>query len=516
MSNSNNGYGDLEEQKKQQQPAAPNATPAPAAPTTRAVDGYGQFLETLANNKKIENTPTNAKTYADYLTYLGQDPVGEYNARVRQANLDYAKGLATYGQNAEKMAKSGLVGSGYGEYLTGIAYQGKQSAVGAAQRDAKAAIDKNYASYGDYIEGLKSTNEQNAINGILSGALEGDAAKEYARSQGVTEDRLDFIVSQTATSVSQAKTKKLADATSAVSALVAEGQTVDSAMASLEGVYDKDTLDKVKENLQNASNAQIEASVNSATGVANYNDALVQQKASSAITPEQYNAQVVAGQNKNYEFVQRYLDSSDTSGIAEYAKAVGLDISASTTDQVNAVVDHMASNNVISKAQQQQYYTDSWKNTISETEYTSKQAVNAAEKIHNLFASEKITSYQKTQLLSALSNRARAVFGDVVVTGQGKKTNDGSVTVKYKHGDLGDEAIEFNLNDGTKLDSGSGFIPGRSISVKVGTSSKLITFGTIAGKFTICHDGSYYQEKSGYNLYANTKDNEAFVACMMA
>lgn len=524
MSNTNGSY--LEEEQKKQAQGVPVAQPvAPQAQPTsvQTADGYGKFLETLANNKKIENTPTNAKTYADYLTYTGQDPVGDYQAKVRQANLDYAKAMSTYGQNAEKLAKSGLAGSGYGDYLQGLAYSGKQSTVAGAQKEAKAAINQSFASYGDYIEGLKNTNEQTAMTGIINQMLEGDAAKEYARSQGVTEDRLEYVLSQASASVSAAKAQKaqeaqalLANATAAVTELTSGGQTMDAAIASLAGVYDKDTLDKVKENLQNATNAQFDASIKGATGVANYNDELVQQKASGAITEEQYKAQVVAGQGKNYEFVQKFVDSNDASGLSEYAKANGLDISGGTTDQVNAVVDHMAANGYITKEQQQKYYADSWSNTITDIDYNSKQAVNTIENIGNLLASGKLSKEQYNSLRAKVLGGVVRKYGtaeNIEIWKWSSGSEGYSLTVDYTQGKLGQEDIDITATE--KLD-GTNFKPVTTLA----SSSESVKFeigyvdGVAAVRVTDNRNGPL---KGGvYKCsYYNTEDNAAFIAWLL-
>lgn len=533
MSNSNNGYGDyLEEQKKQQQPAAPNATPpaatpAPAAHTTRAVDGYGQFLETLANNKKIENTPTNAKTYADYLTYLGQDPVGDYNAKVRQANLEYQKGLATYGQNAEKMAKSGLVGSGYGEYLTGIAYQGKQSAVGAAQRDAKAAIDKNYASYGDYIEGLKSTNEQNAINGILSGALEGDAAKEYARSQGVTEDRIDFIVSQTATSVSQAKTKKLADATSAVSALVAEGQTVDSAIASLNGIYDDDTLLKVKANMQGANATQNAAAINAATGVTNYKASLDQQLASGAIDEDQHKAQIAAGSATNLGLVNALRnDSSKTDGLSAYIDTLktedqtGAEVWAEMSDDEKATklsewVDAMHADGTLTTADYQSYYYHDLIDSFDDTVESSKDVVAFMGNLQTRLENGQISQSQYDDLVVKHKKDIDTIVGGAVEFKSSVNwkqmfgTFEYTLRVQYNQGEHGAEGIDLDHDVSEPVATGT-FKCAIDMSGK--TTGDAIAIGVMNGKLAVKHkDGAVY-----YVDYLNSSHNADFVAWVFA
>jgi hypothetical protein len=527
MSNTYGSY--LEEEQKKQAPGAPVAQPvAPQAQPTsvQTADGYSKFLETLANNKKIENTPTNAKTYADYLAYTGRDPVGDYQAKVRQANLDYAKAMSTYGQNAEKLAKSGLSGSGYGEYLTGLAYAGKQSAVAGAQKDAKAALDQSFSSYGDYIEGLKNTNEQAAMTGILNQMLEGDAAKDYARSLGVTEDRLEYVLSQTSASVSAAKAQKaqeaqalLANATAAVTELTANDQTLDAAIESLRGVYDKDTLDKVKENLQNATNAQFDASIKGATGVANYNDELKQQRASGAITEEQYNAKVVAGYNKNNEFVKNAING-DFSGLSAYAQAAGLDISAGTEEQIDAVIDHMQKNNVILAEHRYAYYYESTANSILETEFSSKDAVAEVEEIYKLFKDGKITAEDQTKLLSTLESRVEELFGKVEDIEADYGAHEW--TISYTQGEYGNESISFDPTDMDVVD-GEGFVLGKEFPT-TGTAMGAITsfaLGSIDGvlvlrlgrKTTKGMVYTYFTDVE--DGYVNTSDNAAFVAWAM-
>ena len=527
MSNTYGSYLEEEQKKAAQASAAPavqSETPVvAAAPTSvRTADGYSKFLETLANNKKIENTPTNAKTYADYLTYTGRDPVGDYQAKVRQANLDYAKAMSTYGQNAEKLAKSGLSGSGYGEYLTGLAYAGKQSAVAGAQKDAKAALDQSFSSYGDYIESLKNTNEQAAMTGILNQMLEGDAAKEYARSLGVTEDRLEYVLSQTSASVSAAKAQKaqeaqalLANATAAVTELTANDQTLDAAIESLRGVYDKDTLDKVKENLQNATNAQFDASIKGATGVANYNDELKKQLASGAITTDQYNAQVVAGQNKNYEFVQKFVDSNDASGLSEYAKANGLDISGGTTEEVDAVVDHMAANGYITKEQQQKYYADSWANTIADTDYNSKQAVNTIENMGNQLASGKLSQDKYDEIVAALTSKLLGTGNEVkyqtASNWKGLSAYAYNLCVDYEQGSYGDESIDLEHKVDEPVTTGT-YKEAMKLEGSISGGDPVSSIGVINGKIAV----RYANGKVFYADYLHSEDNAMFIAWVYA
>ncbi len=515
-------------------PAAPAAPAAPLTPTTTAVDGYVKFLETLANNKKIENTPTNAKTYADYLTYIGQDPVGDYQAKVRQANLDYAKGLATYGQTAEKMAKSGLVGSGYGEYLTGIAYQGKQSAIGAAQRDAQAAMKQNFASYGDYIEGLKGTNEQTAISGIVNGLLEGDAAKAYAREQGVTEDRLDFVISQTSGAVSEAKAKKtqeqqaiLANATSAVSAMVAEGQTTDAAIASLNGVYDDATLAKVKENMQGASATQNDAAIQGATGVTNYKAALDQQKASGAITPEKYDAQVKAGSATNLGFVNALRnDSSKTDGLSAYIDTLktedqtGAEVWAEMDDENKGKklaewVDDMHSNGVLTTEDYQKYYYEDLNDSFDDTVESSKDVVAFMETLQKRLDNGQISQSQYDDFMVkhkediATYGGGAVEFKSSVNWKQMFGTHEYTMRVKYNQGKHGAESIDLDHDVSEPVASGTFK---RAIDMSGKTTGDAIAIGVMNGKLAVKYkNGAVY-----YVEYLNSSHNADFVAWVFA
>ena len=180
-------------------------TPAASAPAA-APSGYAAWLETQARNHKIENTPTNAMSYADYLLYMGSDPAGNYRASEQAANRALAAATRKNGLQGQSLARSGLVASGYGEYLTSRAYADHAAALQAAQQAAQNEMQASRQSYGAYLLSLKTENETKAMEGITAQGLTGDAAKAYARSLGVTEDRLDYIVSESVPSVAAART----------------------------------------------------------------------------------------------------------------------------------------------------------------------------------------------------------------------------------------------------------------------------------------------------------------------
>jgi polyhydroxyalkanoate synthesis regulator phasin len=500
----------LEEQSQIETPAY--------APSVTAADEFGKFMQTLANNKNIENKPQNAKTYAEYLTYIGSDPVGEYNAKVRQANLEYAKGLATFGQVAEKMARSGLTGSGYGDYLHGLAYQGKQSAVGAAQQEAQAAMKQSFASYGDYLTGINSTNEQNAINGILSGLLEGEAAENYAREQGVVDDdRLAYVLSQTSANVSAANAQKeqekrslVANATDAMAQLVDGGMSVDAAKAYLNGRFDDDVLAQAVGNLQESTNVQAGSAIQTATGVSDFKAQLDQQKGVGALTGDNYTEQLSAAQDKNYEFVQKALEG-DFSGLSAYADAAGIDISAGTDEQLEAVVDSLEASGHITSQQRQKFYSDLRMQSIKETSFTTKEAVGEAEIINNLCSAGKISQAQRDELLGVLNKRTAELHGKVEITGAnivvGRSSGNVKIRLKYNIGSNTGEGIDITLRDDLIVD-GNGFVEAYSFE----KNGKTLKLGSINGRLAYFYNGKYYSAKSGTPNYLNTKSNAALVA----
>lgn len=132
--------------------ATPTST-TPAASTTTAAgavtspQGYYEYLMTpkSAEQWRADN---NINTQRDY------------DKAVRQAETDYLKAQASYGQKAEQLGRAGLSGSGYGDYITGVGYAASQNAKLAAS-EQKAAADVAAAnSYAEYLTGVNAANVQ--------------------------------------------------------------------------------------------------------------------------------------------------------------------------------------------------------------------------------------------------------------------------------------------------------------------------------------------------------------------
>lgn len=165
---------------------------------------------------RVQAALTPQMGYAEYLKRIGMAGVSQkqYDATVRSAEADYAKGKATYGQKAETLGQRGLTGSGYGDYLTGASFAAMQNAKVAAA-DTKALTDAETArGYGEYLTGVQQANAQAAAQAANANAVaeaeakaQNDAAYNTAVSgvkslinenvaNGISDDQIKALVQQ--------------------------------------------------------------------------------------------------------------------------------------------------------------------------------------------------------------------------------------------------------------------------------------------------------------------------------
>lgn len=141
---------------------------------------------------RVQAALTPQMGYAEYLKRTGMAGVSQkqYDATVRSAEADYAKGKATYGQKAETLGQRGLTGSGYGDYLTGASFAAMQNAKVAAA-DTKALTDAETArGYGEYLTGVQQANAQAAAQAANANAVaeaEAKAQTDAAYNTAVSE-----------------------------------------------------------------------------------------------------------------------------------------------------------------------------------------------------------------------------------------------------------------------------------------------------------------------------------------
>ena len=101
------------------------------------------FVEKHLANKKIED-------YEGWLSLYGKDAKADYAEALSSVERTYARGQATYGAKAAALQDKGLTGSGYGEYLSGKAYEqyakGRENAL-VRRQETEADNRARYAVY---------------------------------------------------------------------------------------------------------------------------------------------------------------------------------------------------------------------------------------------------------------------------------------------------------------------------------------------------------------------------------
>jgi len=147
----------------------------------------GDFLKVYVRNKAIEGEKL--MSYDEFESFHGLSPDGERFDTLAAALGDYEKSLAGYGASGEALSRSGLIESGYSDYLSDKA--------GVMLDQAEAAADRVYAeskaealrSYGDYLAGEKKETEsrkQRVLREVLkSDMMHYDDVYSYAVTAGV-------------------------------------------------------------------------------------------------------------------------------------------------------------------------------------------------------------------------------------------------------------------------------------------------------------------------------------------
>lgn len=536
-----------------------SAAPAPAG------QGYADWLVTMQKNHTVENTPTNAMSYADYLLYMGSDPAGDYKAKVEDANKTYAGAVHSHGKNKEAMVASGLAGSGYGEYLVSTAYAERARAIENAQSVAKAGMEQGKKSYADYLVDLRAENEkaaytgivtgqltgeaarkfaidkgvtedrldvilgqassalaptfeQNAVNGILQQGLTGDAAKEYARQQGVAEDRIEAVVGQTAATVeANALAKEQAEAQNADAALnqlfslmSEEGgnMSFSTAIETMKGGTYKDYIDAITNRYRNVQLHDIRLALKEGYAVAGTKGRLEGLLKQGVIGESTYHEELGKIVTHNGELVKKLL-TGDLSVISAYAEAYGLGVPRDAAG-ANAVIDHMASEGVIDQEIRQNYYKTSHQKTIDEKDNSAVSLANAMDIVGRSFEAGQLTEDSYKELLQSIGNKSEDMYGKPEHNWGTEFDGfaDGHyICINYDQGHIGNEGIDINYELCGEV-SGEGFVEGKSASA----NGNRVVFGTINGKMAIFYRGKYYINNG--SMYSETEHNSAYMVYM--
>ena len=133
------------------------------------------------------------KSYAEWIRDNGVLSSEIYDAAIRDAENDYHFARAGYGKSGESVAKSGLYGSGYSDYLSAKAYQALQKSKGEAKSNYAKDERENRQGYQAYIESLEKSESKlysDTRDAIVAKEITSyDDAYSYALNTGLSEER---------------------------------------------------------------------------------------------------------------------------------------------------------------------------------------------------------------------------------------------------------------------------------------------------------------------------------------
>lgn len=156
-----------------------------------------EFIEQYLKNKKAED-------YESWLSRYGEDSDGQYRDTVAAADSLYAESLATHGKKSAALLANGMTGSGYSDYLDGVAYAEKMRGRAEADRQRQESEARNRKGYAAFLDqateyGEKKVQEErerndDAISELLSQkTLDFVSAKKYLLYRGMDEDTAQAV-----------------------------------------------------------------------------------------------------------------------------------------------------------------------------------------------------------------------------------------------------------------------------------------------------------------------------------
>lgn len=155
------------------------------------------FIAQYLKNQKAED-------YESWLSRYGEDSGAAYRDAIAEADSQYAESLATHGKKNAALLSKGMVGSGYSDYLDGVAYAERARSREAAERQKQETDARNRKDYAAFLKdateyGEKKVKEEAArtdelISGLLSQKpLDFVSAKNYLVFRGMDDDSADAL-----------------------------------------------------------------------------------------------------------------------------------------------------------------------------------------------------------------------------------------------------------------------------------------------------------------------------------
>jgi Mn-dependent DtxR family transcriptional regulator len=206
----------------------------------------GKLTHTTGSEKESIKKKKASKSYAEWLKSHGIASQSIYENSLKDAETEYKMAKAEYGARAEALAKSGLSGSGYSDYLSAKAYEAMQKNKFNAKNAFQENERQNVAGYETYLANIKS--EQNKLykstgDDIIKNQItKYDEAYRFAVESGLSSEKAEKLA-KTATKIVNDEIKK------AISKLIIENKLSDkeaSAYAIFHGLSKEDADELAK------------------------------------------------------------------------------------------------------------------------------------------------------------------------------------------------------------------------------------------------------------------------------
>ncbi len=144
----------------------------------------------IANNKQgyLAVTPMTMK---EFYEAGGYSYIDDYNYELAEVDAAYDRAQVGYGVKGEQMAKAGLTGSGYSDYLQGQAYAGKIAGQALARQNAmtgRRTFQSDYNQYLKEIDAKKAENLQAVIERAQSVNMNPENFVSVATKLGIPQE----------------------------------------------------------------------------------------------------------------------------------------------------------------------------------------------------------------------------------------------------------------------------------------------------------------------------------------
>lgn len=117
-------------------------------------------------NKEIENNKqgymgVDIMSMKDFYDAGGYTFIDDYRGELADVDAAYERAIPGYGVQGEQMAKAGLTGTGYSDYMAGQAYAGRVAGQAVARANAMSSSKSFRSAYNQYVQSQKDQQEAN-------------------------------------------------------------------------------------------------------------------------------------------------------------------------------------------------------------------------------------------------------------------------------------------------------------------------------------------------------------------